>query len=134
VTTTFIPCPDGWLAPRGYSNATSASGRVICIAGQVGWDPATRIIASADFVQQTAQALRNVVSVLQSAGARPEHLMRMTWFITSRAAYIAAQSDIGAAYREIIGRHYPAMSVVIVRGLIEPDAAIEIEATAVVPE
>jgi enamine deaminase RidA (YjgF/YER057c/UK114 family) len=134
VTTTFIPCPDGWLAPRGYSNATSATGRVICIAGQVGWDPATRIIVSADFVQQTAQALRNVVSVLHSAGARPEHLMRMTWFITSRAAYIAAQSDIGAAYREIIGRHYPAMSVVIVRGLIEPDAAIEIEAMAVVPE
>jgi enamine deaminase RidA (YjgF/YER057c/UK114 family) len=134
VTTTCTPSPDGWLAPRGYSNATSATGRMICIAGQVGWDPATRIIAGADFVQQTAQALRNVVSVLQSAGARPEHLMRMTWFITNRAAYIAAQSDIGSAYREIIGRHYPAMSVVIVQGLIEPDAAIEIEATAIVPE
>ncbi len=125
--------PSGWLAPRGYSNGMSATGRIIAVAGQIGWNPKTGVIESADFASQTAQALRNVVAVLESAGAGPEHLVRMTWFITNRAAYIAARGDIGDSYREIIGRNFPAMSVVIVHGLIETDADIEIEATAVVP-
>lgn len=125
--------PSGWLAPRGYSNGISATGRIIAVAGQIGWNPKTGVIESADFANQTAQALRNVVAVLESADAGPEHLVRMTWFITNRAAYIAARGDIGDSYREIIGRNFPAMSVVIVHGLIETDADIEIEATAVVP-
>lgn len=126
--------PAGWLPPRGYSNGMIASGRVVSIAGQIGWDPASGMIVSADFAAQTAQALRNVVAVLETAGGTPEHLVRLTWFITSRRAYVEARGDIGDAYREIIGRHFPAMSVVIVHGLIEPDASVEIEATAVLPD
>lgn len=125
--------PEGWLSPRGYSNGTGASGRVVSVAGQIGWNPRTGAFDSADFAAQVAQALRNVVAVLATAGARPEHLVRMTWFITDRSRYIAARGDIGDAYREIIGRHYPAMSLLIVRGLIESDADVEIEATAIVP-
>lgn len=126
--------PEGWLAPRGYANGISATGRTISVAGQVGWNPRTGAIESDDFAAQTTQALRNVMTVLESAGARPEHLVRMTWYITNRAAYMAARADIGEAYREIFGRHYPAMSVVIVHGLIESGADIEIEATAIIPE
>jgi enamine deaminase RidA (YjgF/YER057c/UK114 family) len=126
--------PDGWLAPRGYANGIAATGRFISIAGQIGWNPMNGNIESPDFAQQAAQALRNIVAVLERAGARPEHLVRMTWFITDRAAYVSARTAIGDAYREIIGRHFPAMSVVIVSGLIEADALVEIEATAVVPQ
>jgi enamine deaminase RidA (YjgF/YER057c/UK114 family) len=126
--------PAGWPAPRGYSNAITATGRIVTVAGQIGWNPATGLFEAADFGSQTAQALRNVVTVLQAAGAGPEHLVRMTWFITDRDAYTAAREGMGESYREIIGRHYPAMSVVIVSGLVEPEAAIEIEATAVVPQ
>jgi len=126
--------PDGWLAPRGYSNGISAAGRVVSIAGQIGWDPATGVIATSSFAAQTAQALRNIVAVLREAGGSPEHLVRLTWFITDRDAYSAARGDIGDAYRDIMGKHYPAMSVVIVRGLIEPDAAVEIEAMAIIPD
>ena len=129
-----IILPEGWLAPRGYANGISATGRVISVAGQIGWNPATGVIESADFAQQTAQALRNVVAVLESAGARPEHLVRLTWYITNRQAYLDARAGIGDAYRAIIGRHFPAMSVVIVHGLIEPDADVEIEATAIVSQ
>jgi enamine deaminase RidA (YjgF/YER057c/UK114 family) len=126
--------PDGWLAPRGYANGIAATGRFISIAGQIGWNPMNGNIESPDFAQQAAQALRNIVAVLERAGARPEHLVRMTWFITDRAAYVSARTAIGDAYREIIGRHFPAMSVVIVSGLIEADALVEIEATAVLPQ
>jgi enamine deaminase RidA (YjgF/YER057c/UK114 family) len=126
--------PDGWLAPRGYANGISARGRIISIAGQIGWDPTTCVIESPDFAQQTVQALRNIVAILARADARPEHLVRMTWYVTDRQAYIDARVAIGDAYREIIGRHFPAMSVVIVSGLVEVDALVEIEATAVVPE
>jgi enamine deaminase RidA (YjgF/YER057c/UK114 family) len=126
--------PDGWLAPRGYANGISATGRVISIAGQIGWNPRSGIIESPDFAHQTAQALRNIVAVLEGADARPEHLVRMTWFITDRRAYINARAAIGDAYREIIGRNFPAMSVIVVSGLIEAEAVVEIEATAVVPE
>ncbi|MDQ2890713.1 MAG: RidA family protein [Gemmatimonadota bacterium] len=126
--------PDGWLSPPGYSNGVSASGRLVAVAGQIGWDPRTGAMVASDFAAQTAQALRNVVAVLEAAHARPEHLVRMTWYITNRASYVAARGDIGESYRLIIGRHYPAMSVVVVHGLMEGDADIEIEATAVVPE
>lgn len=126
--------PDSWLAPRGYSNGISATGRTVLVAGQIGWNPVTGIIESSDFALQTAQALRNVVAVLHGADARPEHIVRMTWFITDRDSYLGARAAIGDAYREIIGRHFPAMSVVIVAGLIEPGAVVEIEATAIVPE
>lgn len=125
--------PDGWLAPRGYANGVAESGRVLYVAGQIGWDPRTGRMVSADFAEQATQALRNIVAVLEAGGARPEHITRLTWYITNRESYMSARGDIGDAYRAIIGRHYPAMSVVIVHGLIERDADVEIEATAVVP-
>jgi enamine deaminase RidA (YjgF/YER057c/UK114 family) len=125
--------PGDWAAPRGYSNGVEASGRVIFVAGQIGWNPVTTRVETDDFVAQTRQALSNVVDVLRAGGAEPQHVTRLTWFITDARAYLEAQREIGAAYREIMGRHYPAMAVVVVAGLIEPGARIEIEATAVVP-
>ena len=123
--------PSGWARPRGYANGVAAEGRQVFVSGQIGWDAEQRIISD-DFAAQARQALANIVAVLATAGARPEHLVRLTWFVTSRDEYNAALSEIGAAYREIIGKHYPAMSVVIVAGLLEPRAKVEIEATAVV--
>ncbi|MFN2563408.1 MAG: RidA family protein [Gemmatimonadaceae bacterium] len=111
----------------------SASGRIVVTAGQVGWDPTTGTFVSDDFAEQAAQALRNVVEVLRAGGARPEHLVRLTWYITSRDEYAAARHAIGVAYRQIVGRHYPAMSVVVVSALFEERAKVEIEGTAVVP-
>jgi len=125
--------PEGWAKPVGYANGVSASGRIIVTAGQVGWDPTTGTFASDDFAAQAARALRNVVEVLRAGGAAPEHLVRLTWYVTSRAEYAAARRAVGVAYREIIGRHYPAMSVVVVSALFEERAKVEIEATAVVP-
>ncbi len=126
--------PDGWALPRGYANGMSARGRVVVTAGQIGWDPATGTFASDDFAAQAAQAFRNVAAVLAAAGAGPEHLVRLTWYVTDRAAYLASLKEVGAAYREVFGRHYPAMAVVVVSALIEERAKVEIEATAVVPE
>ena len=128
-----IVAPDGWVAPRGYSHGMVAAGRVITIAGQVGWDPTTATFSSDDFAAQTAQALRNVVTVLRAAGAGPEHLVRLGWFVVDRGEYVAAREAIGRSYREIVGRYYPPMSVVFVSELLEPRARLEIEATAVVP-
>jgi enamine deaminase RidA (YjgF/YER057c/UK114 family) len=125
--------PEGWAAPVGYANGMSATGRFVVTAGQVGWNPATGAFASDDFADQAAQALRNVVAVLRAGGATPEHLVRLTWYVTSRDEYAAARRAIGGAYREIIGRHYPAMTVIVVSGLLEERAKVEIEATAVVP-
>ena len=124
--------PEGWRSPVGYADGVSASGRFIVTAGQVGWNPATAEFESDDFAAQTAQALRNVVAVLAAGGAKPEHLVRLTWFVTSREEYRAARKAIGAAYREIIGLRFPAMSVIVVSGLVEPRAKVEIEATAIV--
>jgi 2-aminobenzoate-CoA ligase len=126
--------PDGWARPLGYANAVSAAGRVVFIAGQVGWDPATSEFRSDQFPDQVRQALQNVVTALAAAGARPDQITRLVWYITDRDVYLRHQREIGASYREIIGRHFPAMSVVVVRGLIEPRAQVEIEATAVVPD
>jgi enamine deaminase RidA (YjgF/YER057c/UK114 family) len=124
--------PAGWMRPRGYSNGIAASGRQIFLSGQIGWDAECRVVSDR-FSEQVRQALRNIVSVLAAAGARSEHLVRLTWFVTSRAEYLAEASEIGAAYREVIGRHYPAMSVVEVSALVEAGAKVEIEATAVIP-
>ena len=123
--------PPGWTRPRGYANGVAAEGRQVFVGGQIGWDAGQRIVSD-DFTAQARQALHNVVAVLAEAGARPEHLVRLTWYVTSRDEYNAALAGIGTAYREIVGRHFPAMSVVIVAGLLEPRAKVEIEATAVV--
>jgi enamine deaminase RidA (YjgF/YER057c/UK114 family) len=124
--------PDGWPRPVGYANGISARGRLIFIAGQVGWD--TSGTFAEGLVSQTRRALQNVVAVLQAGGAEPRHLVRMTWYVVDRSAYAAARADIGRAYRDIIGPHYPAMTLVQVAALLEDRALVEIEATAVIPE
>jgi enamine deaminase RidA (YjgF/YER057c/UK114 family) len=123
--------PQGWARPRGYANGVTAEGRQVYVAGQIGWDAEQRFVSD-DFAAQVRQALENVVAVLACAGAGPAHIVRMTWYVTSRDEYNAALAEIGAAWREVIGRNYPAMSVVVVAGLLEPRAKVEIEATAVV--
>ena len=124
--------PAGWTRPRGYSNGIAAQGRLVFVAGQIGWDEQCRLVSS-DLAEQARQALRNIVAVLQEAGAGPEHIARMTWYITDKREYLAAAKAIGQAYREVIGSHYPAMTAVQVSALIEDGAKVEIEATAVVP-
>lgn len=126
--------PAEWPRPKGYANAVSARGRSVFVAGQVGWDPKSCAFASTEFVPQVRQALANIVEVLRAAGAEPRHVTRLTWYITDRKAYMSAQKEIGEAYREVMGKHFPAMSVVEVRALIEEKALVEIEATAMVPE
>lgn len=129
----FPPVPD-WPRPSGFSDVVVASGRLVVTAGMIGWDPSTQVIESDNFASQTAQALRNVVEALRAAGAEPRHLVKMTWYVTNRDEYIASREGIGRAYREIVGRHYPAMAVVVVAGLLEPRAKVEIEATAVIAD
>ena len=126
--------PAGWADPVGYADAVAARGRVVFAAGQIGWDPATREFASDDFAAQARQALDNVAAVLRAAGAEPRHLVRLTWFVTSKAEYRDARRELGRAYREVFGDHYPAMSLLVVSALLEDRAKVEIEATAVVPE
>lgn len=126
--------PKGWPRGAGYAHAAVASGRVLCTAGQIGWDPLTEKLVSSDFATQAAQALANVATVLRAGGARPEHLVRLTWYVTDRAGYLDARAHIGIAYRRHFDRHFPAMTVVIVAGLLEPGALVEIEATAVIPD
>ena len=125
--------PDGWAAPRGYSNGIAARGTVVSIAGQIGWN-AQCVFESDDFASQARQALANIVAVLAEAGGRPEHIVRMTWYVVDKREYVDAYPAIGAAYRELIGRHFPAMTAVQVVALIEDRAKVEIEATAVVPD
>jgi enamine deaminase RidA (YjgF/YER057c/UK114 family) len=122
--------PPGWPRARGYAHGIEASGRLVFTAGQIGWDPSGSF--APDFAGQVRQALENVVAVLAEAGAGPEHVVRLTWYVTSREEYLGAQKEIGAAYRDVMGRHFPAMAVVIVAGLVEAQAKVEIEATAVV--
>ena len=125
--------PANWPRPRGYANGVAASGRMVFVSGMVGWD-AEGVFHTADFAGQARQALANAVAVLAEAGARPEHIVRMTWYVTNKREYIAAYPRIGAAYREVIGRHFPAMTAVEVGALIEDAAKVEIEVTAVVPD
>jgi len=122
--------PPGWPRARGYAHGIEASGRLVFTAGQIGWDPSGSF--APDFAGQVRQALENVVAVLAEAGAGPEHVVRLTWYVTSREEYLGAQKEIGAAYRDVMGRRFPAMAVVIVAGLVEVQAKVEIEATAVV--
>jgi enamine deaminase RidA (YjgF/YER057c/UK114 family) len=124
--------PAGWKPPRGYANGIAASGRTLYLGGMIGWDAEQRLVSD-DFVEQAAQCLRNIVAVLGEAGAGPEHLVRLTWFITDREEYLANLKQLGAAYREVLGSHFPAMSMVQVVALMEPRARVEVEATAVVP-
>jgi enamine deaminase RidA (YjgF/YER057c/UK114 family) len=124
--------PPGWAPARGYANGIAAQGEIVFVAGQIGWNAAQQF-ESDDFVAQAAQALRNVVAVLHEAGATPQHVVRMTWYVVDRREYKAGLAALGEAYRTIMGRHYPAMTAVEVRALIEDRARVEIEATAVLP-
>ncbi len=123
--------PAGWPRPSGYAHGVAAGGRQVFVSGQIGWD-ARQQFAGDELAAQVRQALANIVEVLACANAKPEHLVRLTWYVTSREEYKASIKAIGAAYRDVIGRHFPAMSVVMVAGLLEPRAKVEIEATAVV--
>jgi enamine deaminase RidA (YjgF/YER057c/UK114 family) len=125
--------PAEWTRPKGYANGMAARGRMIFISGQVGWDGQGHF-ASDNLAEQVKQALHNIVRVLKEARAEPRHLVRLTWFVLSREAYLREAREIGAGYREVLGKHFPAMSVVEVRGLVEQRALVEIEATAVIPD
>lgn len=124
--------PPGWKRPRGYANGIAASGRMVFTAGVVGWDAEERFVAS-DLAGQFRQVLVNTLAILAEGGAGPDHIVRMTWYITSREDYLAQIAEIGAAYRDLIGRTYPAMAVVEVAALVEAAAKIEIETIAIVP-
>lgn len=128
---TFLQ-PDGWAPAKGYANGVVASGRQVFVAGQIGWN-AAQVFESEDFVAQAEQALRNIVDVLAAGGARPDHVTRMTWYVVDKREYLVRGRDLGAAYRRVFGRHFPAMTAVQVVALIEDRARVEIEATAVVP-
>jgi enamine deaminase RidA (YjgF/YER057c/UK114 family) len=123
--------PSGWPVPKGYANGVAADGRIVVTGGVIGWDPEGNLPAG--FVAQARQALGNIAAILAEAGARPEHLVRLTWYVVDMDAYLASLKELGRAYREIFGAHYPAMALVQVVRLVEKDAQVEIEATAVVP-
>ena len=125
--------PPGWPRPKGYSNGISASGRMIFTAGVVGWDEGERFVGE-DMVSQFRQVLVNTLAILAEDGAGPEHIVRMTWYVTDRDEYVGRLAEIGAVYRELIGKNFPTMAVVEVSRLVEPLARIEIETTAMVPE
>jgi enamine deaminase RidA (YjgF/YER057c/UK114 family) len=127
---TEIVQPQHWAPPKGYSNGVIASGRQLFIAGQVGWN-AQGQFESDDFVAQVEQALRNIVDVLAAAGGEPSDLVRVNWYVIDKAEYVARQREIGEAYRRVIGRNFPAMTLLVVAGLLETRAKVEIEATAV---
>jgi enamine deaminase RidA (YjgF/YER057c/UK114 family) len=124
--------PPGWASPRGYANGVAASGRSVHVSGMIGWD-GQGVFHTDDFAGQVRQTLENVVAVLAEAGAGPEHIVRMTWYVLDKQEYLAAHKEVGQAYRDVIGRHFPAMTAVQVAGLIEDRARVEIEVTAVLP-
>jgi enamine deaminase RidA (YjgF/YER057c/UK114 family) len=124
--------PPGWPRPKGYSAGIVATGTLVFVSGQIGWD-ASETLVSDDLAAQVRQALANVVAIVAEAGGTPEHVARLTWYVTDRDEYVAQLAEIGVAYRETMGRHFPAMAVVEVSRLVEPRAKVEIEATAVVP-
>ena len=125
--------PPGWKPPKGYANGIVARGATVVVGGQVGWN-ASQQFESDDFVAQARQALANIVAILHEAGAGPEHIVRMTWYVTDKREYVASYPALGAAYRDVIGRHFPAMTAVEVKSLFEDRAKVEIEATAIVPD
>jgi enamine deaminase RidA (YjgF/YER057c/UK114 family) len=125
--------PAEWARPKGYANGMAARGRMIFISGQIGWDEHGRFVSD-NLAEQVKQALRNIVRVLKEGRGEPRHLVRLTWYVLSREAYLHEAREIGVGYREVLGKHFPAMSVVEVRGLVELRALVEIEATAVIPD
>jgi enamine deaminase RidA (YjgF/YER057c/UK114 family) len=125
--------PEGWPRPTGYSNGIVADGSYLAISGQIGWDERNELVGDA-FLDQARQALRNVVAVLRAAGGTPEHLVRLTWYVTDKNEYRENLAVLGRAYREIVGSYYPAMALVQVAGLLEEGAKVEIEGTAVLPK
>lgn len=125
--------PPEWVRPRGYSNGIAARGRTVCVSGMIGWDAQGQFHTD-DFAGQTRQALQNIVEVLAEVGARPEHIVRMTWYVLDKKEYVGAYKEIGVAYRDLIGKHFPTMTAVQVAGLIEDRARLEIEVTAIVPD
>ena len=125
--------PEGWAPAKGYANGVAARGTQIYVGGQIGWN-AQQQFESDDFIAQVHQALRNVAAVLQAAGAGPEHMVRMTWYVLDRDEYNRRLKELGGVYRDVMGRHFPAMSCVLVAGLMEARAKVEIEVTAVIPD
>ena len=125
--------PQGWPRPKGYANGVAARGSLVFVSGAVGWN-AQEKFASIDFVDQVRQALLNIVAILHEGKAKPEHIARITWYVVDKSEYLAAAKEVGEVYRAIIGPHYPAMTVVEVSGLLEANARVEIEVTAVVPD
>ena len=125
--------PPGWARPKGFANGIAARGELVFIAGQVGWTGQGEW-RERSFAGQFRQALRNIIDVLAEAGGGPEHIVRLTWYVLDKQEYLAALREVGAAYRELMGRHYPTMAVLQVSGLVEDQARLEIEATAVLPE
>ena len=125
--------PAGWPRPKGYSRGIAARGQTIFVSGMIGWDASGELVSN-DFVAQARQALKNIAAVLAEASAKPEHVVRMTWYVVDKNEYLSASEALGVAYREIFGRHYPAMTAVEVAGLMEDRARVEIEVTAVVPD
>ena len=123
--------PPGWARAKGFANGIACKGTLVFIAGQIGWTGEGRWEAS-DFAGQFRQALKNILAVLAEAKGKPEHIVRLTWYVLDKQEYLGALQEVGAAYRELVGRNYPAMSVVVVAGLLEPRAKVEIEATAVI--
>jgi enamine deaminase RidA (YjgF/YER057c/UK114 family) len=123
--------PDGWAPAKGYANGMLSADGHLFVGGQIGWTADQKFEAD-DFIGQMTQALRNIREVVEAAGGVPEDIMRLTWYVTDKAEYLAAQSDVGRAYREVMGRHFPAMAMVVVAALIEDEAKVEIEATAVI--
>jgi enamine deaminase RidA (YjgF/YER057c/UK114 family) len=125
--------PPSWARPKGFSNGVAAKGEMIFVSGTVGLDAEGKFVSN-EFVGQARQALKNIVEILAEAKAKPEHITRMTWYVVDKKEYLAASKELGALYREIIGHHYPAMTAVEVAGLIEDQAKVEIEVTAVIPD
>ena len=125
--------PEGWWPPKGYANGVAARGTTLFVGGQIGWN-AKQEFESDDFIAQTKQALLNILAVLQAGGAGPEHMVRMTWYVVDKVEYVARLKELGGAYREVMGKNFPAMTCVEVAGLVEDRARVEIEVTAVVPD
>ncbi len=127
--------PPGWPRPKGYSNGIVApKGRMLFVAGEVGWNPVSETVETDDFALQVKQALENIVAIVTEAGGKPEHICRMTWFITTMDEYVASFKEIGEHYRAIIGKHFPVMAAIGIKELMEEGAKVEIEATAVIPD
>ena len=125
--------PEGWPRPRGYANGVVAQGRTLFVAGQIGWNEKEQF-ASDDLIEQARQALKNTLAVLAAGGANPAHVVRMTWYLTDKREYLSRAKEFGAVYRELMGKHYPAMAMVQVSALMEDRAKIEVETTAVIPD